>query len=190
MRRTFRSNTAIPTGTVCSKAARRRRSSGGRRRSSSWEYWLVNYGIEAGNQLWLCLFDCDCACGCMCVSLCIWLWPCLWLTTDTYSDSRHCDCQSSVTESYSSLWLPRLSWDCACLNRNRLRLRRDFPRLPVNTSRYCVISLRAVLRCAVENLVMSFKLHIFIHDQDIVQIPSKVSIIVYNMYLEASEMCV
>ena len=37
---------------------------------------------------------------------------------------------------------------------------------------------------------MSFKLHIFTHDQDIVQIPSKVSIIVYNMYLEASEMCV
>ena len=61
---------------------------------------------------------------------------------------------------------------------------------PVNTSRYCVISLRAVLRCAVENLAMSFKLHIFTHDQDIVQIPSKVSIIVYNMYLEASEMCV
>ena len=53
--------------------------------------------------------------------------------------------------------------------------------LPVNTSRYCVISLRAVLHCAVENLVMSFKLHIFTHDQDIVQIPSKVSIIVYNM---------
>ena len=77
-----------------------------------------------------------------------------------------------------------------CLNRNRLPLRRDFPRLPVNTSRYCVISLRAVLRCAVENLAMSFKLHIFTHDQDIVQIPSKVSIIVYNMYLEASEMCV
>ena len=62
--------------------------------------------------------------------------------------------------------------------------------LPVNTSRYYVISLRAVLRCAVENLAMSFKLHIFTHDQDIVQIPSKVSIIVYNMYLEASEMCV
>ena len=58
------------------------------------------------------------------------------------------------------------------------------------TSRYCVISLRAVLRCAVENLAMSFKLHIFTHDQDIVQILSKVSIIVYNMYLEASEMCV
>ena len=37
---------------------------------------------------------------------------------------------------------------------------------------------------------MSFKLHIFTHDQDNVQIPSKVSIIVYNMYLEASEMCV
>ena len=37
---------------------------------------------------------------------------------------------------------------------------------------------------------MSFKLHIFTHDQDIVQIPSKVSIIVHNMYLEASEMCV
>ena len=62
--------------------------------------------------------------------------------------------------------------------------------LPVNTSRYYVILLRAVLRCAVENLAMSFKLHIFTHDQDIVQIPSKVSIIVYNMYLEASEMCV
>ena len=61
---------------------------------------------------------------------------------------------------------------------------------PVNKSRYCVISLCAVLRCAVENLAMSFKLHIFIHDHDIVQIPSKVSIIVYNMYLEASEMCV
>ena len=30
---------------------------------------------------------------------------------------------------------------------------------------------------------MSFKLHIFTHDQDNVQIPSKVSIIVYNMYL-------
>ena len=60
---------------------------------------------------------------------------------------------------------------------------------PVNTSRYYLISLRAVLRCAVENLAMSFKLHIFTHDQDIVQIPSKVSIIVYNiMYLEASEM--
>ena len=37
---------------------------------------------------------------------------------------------------------------------------------------------------------MSFKLHIFTHDQDNVQIPSIVSIIVYNMYLEASEMCV
>ena len=37
---------------------------------------------------------------------------------------------------------------------------------------------------------MSFKLHSFTHNQDIVQIPSKVSIIVYNMYLEASEMCV
>ena len=37
---------------------------------------------------------------------------------------------------------------------------------------------------------MSFKLHIFTHDQDNIQIPSKVSIIVYNMYLEASEMCV
>ena len=39
---------------------------------------------------------------------------------------------------------------------------------------------------------MSFKLHIFTHDQDNVQIPSKVSIIliVYNVYLEASEMCV
>ena len=37
---------------------------------------------------------------------------------------------------------------------------------------------------------MSFKLHIFTHDQDNVQIPTKVSIIVYNMYLEASEMCV
>ena len=62
--------------------------------------------------------------------------------------------------------------------------------IPFNMSRYCVISLRAVLRCAVDNLAMSFKLHIFTHDQDIVQIPSKVSIIVYNMYLEASEMCV
>ena len=62
--------------------------------------------------------------------------------------------------------------------------------LSVNMSRYCVISLRAVLRCAVDNLAMSFKLHIFTHDQDIVQIPSEVSIIVYNMYLEASEMCV
>ena len=62
---------------------------------------------------------------------------------------------------------------------------------PVNMSRYCVISLRAVLHCAVKNLAMSFKLHIFTHDQDIVQIPSKVSIIVYyNVYLEASEMCV
>ena len=59
-----------------------------------------------------------------------------------------------------------------------------------NTSRYCVISLRAVLRCAVENLAMSFKLHICTHGQDIVQRPSKVSIIVYNMYLEGSEMCV
>ena len=37
---------------------------------------------------------------------------------------------------------------------------------------------------------MSFKLHIFTHDQDNVQIPSIVSIIVYNMYIEASEMCV
>ena len=37
---------------------------------------------------------------------------------------------------------------------------------------------------------MSFKLHLFTHDQDNVQIPSIVSIIVYNMYLEASEMCV
>ena len=37
---------------------------------------------------------------------------------------------------------------------------------------------------------MSFKLHIFTHDQDNVQIPSIVSIIVYNMYLEASELCV
>ena len=61
---------------------------------------------------------------------------------------------------------------------------------PVNTSQYCVISLRVVLRYPVENLAMSSKLHIFTHDQDIVQIPSKVSIIVYNMYLEASEMCV
>ena len=61
---------------------------------------------------------------------------------------------------------------------------------PVSTSRYYVISLRAVLRCAVENLAMSFRLHIFTHDQYIVQIPSKVSIILYNMYLEASEMSV
>ena len=37
---------------------------------------------------------------------------------------------------------------------------------------------------------MSFKLHIFTQDQDNVQIPSKVSIIVYILYLEASEMCV
>ena len=189
MRRTFRSNTAIPTGTVCSKAARRQRSSG-RRRSSSWEYWLVNYGIEAGNQLWLCLCDCDCACGCACLSVSDSDHVSDSRLTLTVTCSRHCDCQSSVTESYSSLWLPRLSWDCVCLNRNRLRLRRDFPRLPANTSRYCVISLRAVLRCAVENLAMSFKLHIFTHDQDNVQIPSIVSIIVYNMYLEASEMCV
>ena len=36
--------------------------------SSSWEYWLVNYGIEAGNQLWLCLCDCDCGCACLSVS--------------------------------------------------------------------------------------------------------------------------
>ena len=66
----------------------------------------------------------------------------------------------------------------------------DLVWLPVNTSRYYAISIRAVLRCAVDNLAMSFKLHIFTHDQDIVQIPSKVSIIVYNMYLEASGMCV
>ena len=80
-----------------------------------------------------------------------------------------------------------------CSNRNHLSFDAIFHGLvwfPVNTSRYCVISLRAVLRCAVENLAMSFKLHIFTHDQDIVQIPSKVSIIVHNMYLEASEMCV
>ena len=197
MRRTFRSNTAIPTGTVCSKVARRRRSiaagvdvvrvgntDGKLRYRSRQPAVPVPVAVTVSVSVLLSLSPW------LCVSLCLWLWPCLRLTTDTDRDSRHCDCQSSVTESYSSLWLPRLSWDCVCLNRNRLRLRRDFPRLPVNTSRYCVISLRAVLRCAVENLAMSFKLHIFTHDQDIVQIPSKVNIIVYNMYLEASEMCV
>ena len=45
--------------------------------------------------------------------------------------------------------------------------------IPVHTSRYYLISLRAILRCAVENLDMSFKLHIFTYYQDIVQTPSK-----------------
>ena len=53
--------------------------------------------------------------------------------------------------------------------------------VPVHTSRYYVISRRAILRCAVENLDMSFKLHIFTYYQDIVQTPSKGSLIVYNV---------
>ena len=53
--------------------------------------------------------------------------------------------------------------------------------VPVHTSRYYVISLCAILRCAVENLNMSFKLHILTYYQDIVQTSSKSSLIVYNV---------
>ena len=78
------------------KAARRRRSSGGRRRSSSWEYWLVNYGIEAGNQLWLCL--------CVSVTVTVAVRVSLSLTlTMSLTHDWHWQWQSSLWQ--SSVWL-------------------------------------------------------------------------------------
>ena len=60
--------------------------------------------------------------------------------------------------------------------------------VPLNTSRYSIISLLTMWHCADENLDMPFKLHIFTYYQDIVQTPSTGSLIGYNMFLEASEM--